>query len=119
MDWDGRERRKFVRVKLPCEIFIHQDKNPIISTYAENISPGGVRVVIKEKLDVGSIVSLDIYAIKETPITCKGRIVWVIGKESPQSPALSMFDVGIEFCAIKEEDVAEIKKLVVAVAGKK
>lgn len=119
MNWDGSERRKFIRVKFPCEISVHGHKNHIISTNAENISPGGVRVIIEEKLAVGSIVSLDIYAIKEAPISCKGRVIWIITKERPDHEGPSVFDTGIEFCEIKEEDVSKIKKLVVAIAAEK
>ena len=120
MSWDSTERRNFVRAKFPCQITIPHSQQSLISTQAENISAGGLRVFIKEKLYTSSIVELDIYGVKKKPISCKGKIVWVFTRKMHHSKAEVLYDTGIEFHQIKDEDVEAIKKLVASIAsGKK
>jgi len=82
MDYQGIEKRRFVRAKFPCCITIHTLHDHIITTYTENISAGGVRVIIEEKLEMASTVGLEIQ-INKNIIVCKGRIVWVVDRERP------------------------------------
>ncbi len=103
MDYQGIEKRRFVRAKFPCVISIHTLHEHVITTYTENISAGGVRVVIEEKLETSSTVGLEIQINKNT-IVCKGRIVWVVDKESPYKKSIFYYDTGIEFYEIKEDD---------------
>jgi len=103
MDYQGIEKRRFVRAKFPCSISIHTLHDHVITTYTENISAGGVRVVIEEKLESASTVGLEIQ-INKNVITCKGRIVWVVNKESPYKKGIFYYDTGIEFYEIKEDD---------------
>ena len=51
--WDGMERRKFPRVQYPCLITLRKETPPSISilTHTENISVGGVRVIIAKKIN--------------------------------------------------------------------
>lgn len=125
MQWQGKERRKFVRVKLPCEIVIRIPQKRIFSTYVENISVGGVKIALPEKLRISSMVSLDIYAIKKEPVICKGKIVWVNpvretfsnGVKKKKASYGKNFDTGIKFYQLKEKDKQIIKKFVVSVAS--
>ncbi|MDD4182332.1 MAG: PilZ domain-containing protein [Candidatus Omnitrophica bacterium] len=103
MDYQGIEKRRFVRAKFPCSISIHTLHEHVITTYTENISAGGVRVVIEEKLETSSNVGLEIQ-INKNIIICKGRIVWVVNKESPYKKGIFYYDTGIEFYEIKEND---------------
>ncbi|MBU0693701.1 MAG: PilZ domain-containing protein [Candidatus Omnitrophica bacterium] len=115
MQWQGKERRKFVRVKLPCEIVIRIPQKRIFSTYVGNISVGGVKIALPEKLRISSMVSLDIYAIKKEPVICKGKIVWVKKKKASYG---KNFDTGIKFYQLKEKDRQIIKNFVVSVTSK-
>ncbi len=121
MFWDGKERRKFVRVKFPCEITIHSPNRHIISTYTKDISAGGVKLIIKEQLTPNSMVELDLYGIGKNPIACKGKVKWVSAKEDSYSQDRLLYDIGIEFSQIKKKDIFQIKKLVTSLAssGKK
>lgn len=103
MDYQGIEKRRFVRAKFPCIITIHTLHEHVITTYTENISAGGVRVIIEEKLELSSTVGLEIQ-INKNIIACKGRIVWVVDKESPYKKGIIYHDTGIEFYEIKETD---------------
>ncbi|MEI8349306.1 MAG: PilZ domain-containing protein [Candidatus Omnitrophota bacterium] len=103
MDFGGTEKRRFVRARFPCKIFILPSRQHVISTHTENISAGGVRVIIEEQLELATIVGLEVH-LKDAVIHCKGRIVWVVGKESPYRKGVTYSDTGIEFYEINEPD---------------
>ena len=116
MSWEGLETRRFVRANFPCEIVIFAPKQHTVSTHTENIGAGGVRVIIEERLDIGSLVRLQLYLYEETePIVCEGKIVWMVEKESRYRKNLVFFDTGIEFHTMKECDRIKIKNLVEAI----
>jgi len=117
MRWDKIDRRRFVRIKFPCEITTQKPQRHIISTYAENISAGGIRFIIEERIEPSSIIDLDLYGIAKEPIICKGKVKWVFTKKDPSNQDRILYDIGIEFSQIKKEDVDEIKKLVVSIAS--
>ena len=119
MSWDSSERREFVRIQFPCEIVLPGSEEKIISTKAENISAGGIRVMLKEELYPASLVNLDIYGIKENPITCVGKIIWVFKRELHHSEPVVLYDTGIEFHEIQKEDIDAIKKLIASIASGK
>lgn len=113
MGWGGIEKRRFVRANFPCIIIIYTPKQHSISTHTENIGAGGVRVIIEEKLEINDVVGLEIFLYKEKqPIECKGKVVWVVEKESLYRKNLIFCDIGIEFYSIKEGDKGIIKNLI-------
>jgi len=111
MNWKGTEKRRFVRVEYPCQITIRYENN-IITTYSENISEGGIRAILEEKLETHSFVNLEISGVKKEAIFCKGEVRWVTERETPGRAPLSFYDTGIQFHNIKEEDIQAIKNLV-------
>ena len=117
MNWDSKERRRFVRVKFPCELTTSWPQRHIISTHPENISAGGIRFLIEERIEPSSTIGLDLYGIAKEPIVCKGKVKWVFTKKDPSNQNRILYDVGIEFSRIKKEDVDEIKKLIVSIAS--
>jgi len=119
MTWNSKERRKFIRVRYPCEITIHKPQKHIISTNAENISAGSLGLVLKEKIKLSSIIDVDLYGITKEPIVCKGKIKWVSKKDNPSIKNSAIYNTGIEFFKIKENDVVEINKLVVSITSDK
>lgn len=111
MGWNSKERRKFVRIKYPCEIIIYKPKKHTIPTHAENISAGGIGLIIDEKIKPSSIVGIDLYGITKEPIVCKGKVKWVSEKKDSSAKNNTSYSIGVEFFKIKEKDVNEIKKL--------
>ncbi len=107
MDYQGIEKRRFVRAQFPCAIKIYTFHEHIITTHTENISAGGVRVIIEEKLEIASTVGLQVQ-IRDYTVSCKGRIVWVVDKRSPYKQGIGYHDTGIEFYEIKDADVKVI-----------
>ncbi|MBU4305673.1 MAG: PilZ domain-containing protein [Candidatus Omnitrophica bacterium] len=114
MNWDSEERRSFTRAKFPCEISISDSKKDIISAHTEDISAGGIRAIVKEKLGLNSIIELCIHGIEKTPIVCQGRVRWIFKKKHSFSSGGFLYDTGIEFCRMKKKDIAAIKRFVVS-----
>jgi hypothetical protein len=112
MDWNGVEKRRFVRANFPCKISILSKHQHIIETHTENIGAGGIRVIIEERLDIGSTVGLKIYLEKEKPSACKGKIVWVVEKESNYRTGFFLYDTGVEFFDMKKTDTQLIDSFV-------
>ena len=85
----------------------------MISTYTEDISEGGLNIVIKENLDIASVVDMEIF-IKNAPISCKGKIAWIKTKENTmlEDEAITYFCTGIEFQQLTQENLDLIKSCV-------
>lgn len=116
MRWSGIEKRRFVRVKFPCKIIVCTPEKHVIVSHTENISTGGVRVIIDDKLEISSLVGLEIY-LGDRPVICKGRVVWVVEIVSPVLKTPGMNDTGIEFYEIKEKDKKSINRLIKAIVS--
>ncbi len=116
MSWDFVERRNFVRVKIPCKITLFQPQDLTLDCHTENISAGGIRVMIEERLGISSIIDLAIYVPGQEPILCQGKIIWSFARKTKESPASLFFDTGIEFSAIEDKDIETIKELILALA---
>ena len=117
MNWDGRERRRAIRAKFPYTIIINTSGGDVVFTYTEDIGANGVKVVIRQRLEVNSPLELEIY-IEEEPLLCKGRVTWVRERESRYLEGTVLFDTGIEFSQIGEEEKALIKSCTEALAKK-
>jgi c-di-GMP-binding flagellar brake protein YcgR len=116
MSWNGVEKRRFVRANFPCKILVYTPQERTISTHTENIGAGGVRVLIEERMEISSIVGLEIYLAQE-PIICKGKVVWMVEKKSCYRRDFIFYDTGIEFVDMKEEDRKVIKNCVEAIVA--
>lgn len=119
MSWDYEERRQFVRAAFPCELSVHTAVENTIYTQTENISAGGIRVLIEKRIPPASIIKVTLYKIRETPIICVGRVIWVFTRNHPQNKNLTLFDIGIEFYEIAEEEILEIKNLIASLISAK
>ena len=116
MSWNSEERRQFVRVEYPCKVTISGPVEQTIYAKTENISAGGIRFIIKERLLVSSVVDLKLHIPNKETIICKGRVIWVFGRKGPFFKGRQFFDTGIEFSTIDNKDVNTIKELVVSIA---
>ena len=111
MEWKGEERRRFPRANFPCKITV---VSPIryLNSHTENISEGGIRVLLEEKLSPYSVVGVEIFVDKGKSIKCKARIVWVKEKINPLEKVPVMYDTGVEFIEINDCDREYLRKLV-------
>jgi len=116
MVWNGMEKRRFIRANFPCKIVISTPSQHTIVTNTENIGGGGIRVIIDEKLDISSMVGLDIHLDKDL-IKSKARIVWVVKVEDSSLDKPPRYDTGIEFYEMNEDDRKIINNFVEAFTG--
>ena len=100
---DFNEKRRFARVVFPCKISLCPPQQGQINSYTENISAGGVRVVVDQKLEVGSLVDAEMFFDKQ-PMKCKGRVVWLTARNNPVEAETNLFDAGIEFENMSDAD---------------
>ncbi|MBN3039934.1 MAG: PilZ domain-containing protein [Candidatus Omnitrophica bacterium] len=116
MGWESEERREFVRVKYPCKITVIGQNGQTISAQTENISAGGIRILSKNRLIPNSHIELQIHLKDSKTISCKGRVVWMFERTDIPGPDSVIYDTGIEFKGINEQDLKMLKKLIVDIA---
>lgn len=96
MEWNGEEKRRFIRGEIYCKVFVYQPQPHILGAYTKNISEGGLRAVFNEKLEISSIVNLELF-LHEEPIICPGKVIWVKDTDGPAGSEFPCYDTGIEF----------------------
>ena len=107
-----QERRRFPRVTYPCKIMVAVGRErEEFTLHTENISSGGVRVILQRKPDMNQQVDLEV-VIGNKHIKTKGRIVWVLDIKTPGSGKPDLFDTGIEFTQLTTDDREFLGKLI-------
>ena len=120
MDSEGQERRRFPRAAFPCKIAVG---SPIrwLTSHTEDLSSGGIKVILDEKLNVYTTVGLEIFFEKDKSIKCKGRVAWVEEEANPLEMTSEpiIFITGIEFTEINDNDKQYIRRLVKVLSFRK
>ncbi len=100
MKQTGPERRRYIRVGISLLVSYnvvdapHEHKELI----AKNISGGGMRLPLKEKLTVGTLLELQLGLLKEKErIQLEAKVIWV--KPTPDDRQYP-YEAGIEFINI-------------------
>ncbi len=106
---DKIDRRRFLRIKFPFTIHLYPIGEAPISAYTEDISPGGIKVAIRQGFEVSSLIKLEVY-VRLKPISCMGKITWVNERESDFLEGETFYDIGIEFLELKSEEKDIIKE---------
>ena len=113
--WDGVNRRNFPRAEYPCLITVRKNTAPVqaVLTHTEDLSINGVRVLIREKIELQSEVDLEI-DLKDTLATVlsKGIVKWVQEIPPHKENTSVHHDTGIEFIGLKAEDESRIKAII-------
>ena len=111
MNFD-KDRRAFPRANYPCKIVLSAGSGKkVFYLHTENISAGGIRVILAEKLEIGQVVDIELFA-EIIPIKCQGKVIWSVDIKPINGDKTLLFDVGIEFVDIAEDDQQRLKKLV-------
>jgi len=90
-------RRRTVAKRFGIQL-VHQRR--FIAAHGINISEGGLCLRVEEELQVRSLVRLQFTPEKvsaASPLTCVGRVAWVIQRLDLRPMPPFLFDVGIEF----------------------
>jgi Tfp pilus assembly protein PilZ len=104
MVWDGLNRRKFPRIFFPCLIKVKNNKD-LLLTHTENISVGGVRLILKKTLEFGATVVIEIDLMDTgEPLRCQGKVVWSEQRKKSELIKPGFYDIGIEFSAVSPAD---------------
>jgi len=109
------ERRRFVRANYPCRVKVYSGlhKGETFFTYTENISCGGVCVVLEK--DIGLFVNVDIQVDLEDGLgwlKCKGKTVWVARRSEWSEKRPRHFNTGAEFVDLTEKDRLRITEVI-------
>jgi len=107
----GVEKRKFKRINIACNVMvIFGERILLFNTHSENLGNGGMRVILWEKLHVGTPVELELFFTENQKSSkCRGEVSWV--KEKIGSGGEGLFNTGIKFIDISNSVREEIKKL--------
>jgi len=105
--WDGANRRQFPRIVYPCLVKVTCDGEPreTFLTHTENISVGGISVIVKKEIRVFSTIEVEIDLIEDPEhIVATGRVVWSVRRKAIESVKPMFYDIGIQFDDIKDKD---------------
>lgn len=107
----GEEKRLYPRLNLvalaiiKCDILVNVDNGKELEfhTHTENLSEGGVNVIIEAQLPVLTAVTLKLYLTgKRHPVECRGHVAWS-KLLSPPGVNPSIFSTGIKFTEYKSD----------------
>ncbi len=98
-----QERRRFVRCSTATRVDISLTEPPrVVTANSVNVSGGGFCLRLQELLEVRSVVQLRLTpdaggAMQERrPVTCAGRVSWVVQRLDLRDVPPFWYDVGIE-----------------------
>lgn len=104
--WSGKERRRHARFKNKLEVSYTVAKKPRLKNggHTVDISEGGLKVLMAEKLGKGSILGLTIVLPgSRKAASVEGEVVWSEEIEGMDISGKRLFYSGIRFLAIKEQ----------------
>lgn len=116
--WQGLNKRQFPRMKYPCLIVIRNgsdddDKTNTVLTHTDNVGVGGVCVALKQAVKMFSVVEIELDLLDlGDHIYCNGKVVWNVESEESGKTTPRLFDVGIEFIDIKDDDQLRLRKVI-------
>jgi len=114
-NYSGVERRQFPR--LPASVVDYARIEVSIdgstkekTSFAKDVSVGGVCIFISEKVEIGDLLSLKIYLPEhKRSIDAVGRVAWV--KKSPLlNPKDEHYDVGVQLVKIEESEREKLQE---------
>jgi len=111
MGQQGQERRRFLRAEIPCRIIV-DSTSKLFATKTMNVSEGGIRVILKARVESLSLVNLELMLENSLKINCKARTAWVLEKPDPEDKDLMIYDTGLQFIELSDKDRESIRDLV-------
>ncbi len=114
MSWAGINTRKAVRVSFECTVVVKKaGANLVFHSSTENISIGGVCVILEKELLRNTPVELELVLPDDLPaVRCSGKVRWSAKRNEYISKKSSQFDTGIEFIEISDQDRSRIKHII-------
>lgn len=109
-----REKRSHVRLNMPMEIIckLHENKEDNIYAIGQDISLGGVKILVDRKLSVGTILELKInMSFFVEPIIFFVEVVWQQAKNRETS---NHYETGLRFIKINTQNKKKIKEALIS-----
>ena len=102
--WNGEERRAQERLNRDIEVEYSVEKRPRLKNgRTVDLSKGGMRLLLDEKLPKGAILGLKLYVPeKKRTIEVDAEVVWTNDAETRDSSGRRFFFSGLKFIAVKE-----------------
>ena len=118
------ERRQFPRFNFSVEVRWEKiagdaEKKPQNKSDSKNLSVGGIRLILNDKVAVGDILELDVRMSETKTIRCKGRVVWLDTFQITGGQDRSGYEGGIQFLDMTEEVQREISRFLFDSSRKK
>ena len=110
------ERRRFPRLPVNMGVdykALDKKESDSITMDSKNISVGGIRIILLEKTEIGSLLELK-FLLPESQklISATGRVAWVEEFIVGDAKKARAYEAGIEFINISEEDRNKIGEYV-------
>ena len=114
MGWGGIDTRRGVRVAFECVVIVKKRETSLVfKTQTENISAGGICVILEKELLKNTSVEVELFLADDpVPVICGGKVAWTIRRDEYSKKKPSQFDTGIEFSDITDEDKAHLKRII-------
>ena len=102
--WNNDERRSHVRFNKDLEVEYSVEKRPHLKkSKSLNLSKGGVKLLMDEKLPKGAILDLKMsLPEKKQTIEIEAEVVWTKDVDEKDLSGKRFFHSGLKFIAIKE-----------------
>lgn len=101
--WMGEERRLHLRFKHDLEVEYNVEKKPRLTNGRTlDISKGGMRLVLDEKLPNGAIIDVKIQTPEKKIIEVEGEVIWTKESGGRDAQGKRFFHSGIKFIGIRE-----------------
>jgi hypothetical protein len=111
MGYDGVEKRRFPRADFSCKLNIFYSSD-ILYARVKNIGMGGIMIVLTREIIRGIPIKLELFIEDGKVIHCTGKVVWSASRVYPADREKLVYDTGIQFDEINEEDKKYIGELV-------
>jgi len=107
--WEGDERRAAERLEASLEVKYYIN-GKIANVKSVNISTKGIRLILDEKLEAGTLLRLEIRVPQHTHIIkATGEVVWSQeSAEDEKAQAKRFFNTGIKFLKFNKGDEGEL-----------
>ena len=102
--WDGEERRSHERFNKDLEVEYSVRKRPHLKNgRTVDLSKGGVKLLLDEKLPKGAVMGLKVYITEERrTVEVEAEVVWTNDADKKDPSGKRFFFSGLKFITIKE-----------------
>jgi c-di-GMP-binding flagellar brake protein YcgR len=112
--WDREERRKHARFSHDTDIEYNVAKKPLIKGGKSiNISEGGMKLLMDEKLPKGAIIDMKMYLPdKNEVVEVEGEVIWTSDADVKDASGKRYFHSGIKFMAVRESSQTRLTEYI-------